>query len=232
MKTAPYAAALSATLALAAGGQALAQGVTYGPPAVVYDQRNDPTYQAQQQDYRDQQARYQAGRDTYLIQQDRYRHDRDAYARARAAYDARYGVGSYDRYRTDWYRPYASSPCERAARGNSTVGGVIGALAGAAIGSNVAARNARTEGAVLGALVGGALGANIGKASAQCDARGYYFNRNQTVAYREDWDGRGDPRFVSRGCRLAAAPAYYDGVTDFRYVRVCPDRGGRYRITG
>lgn len=232
MMSAPYVAALSATLALAAGAQALAQGVTQGPPAVVYDQRSDPAYQAQQEQYRDQQSRYQAGRDTYLIQQDRYRRDRDAYLAARGAYDARYGVGSYDRYRVDWYRPYASSPCERAARGNAATGGVIGALAGAAIGSNVAARNARTEGAVLGALVGGALGANVGRASAQCDGRGYYFRRDQTVAYREDWDGPTDPYFVSRGCRLAAAPAYHDGVTDFRYVRVCPDRQGRYRITG
>lgn len=232
MKTVPSMAAIAAVLTIAPGVQALAQGVTRGAPAVVYDQRNDPAYQAQQRQYRDQQAQYQADRETYLIQQDRHRRDRDAYFRARNSYDARYGAGAYDRYRVDWYRPYASSPCERAARGSSTTGGVIGALAGAAIGSNIAAGNARTEGAVLGALVGGALGANIGRANAKCDARGYYFNRDQTVAYREDFDRRADPYYVNRGCRLAAAPAYYDGVTDFRYVRVCPDRSGRYRITG
>ncbi len=184
---------LSFALALAAAmpaGAALSQGVVQGPPAVVYDQRNDPAYQRQVEDHEDAQARYQAGRETYLIQQDRYRRDRADYLRARAEYDARYGPGAYDRYRIDWYRPYANSPCERAARASQATGGVIGALAGAAIGSNIAASGVRAEGAVLGALVGGALGANVGRAS-----------------------------------------AYYDGVTDFRYVRVCPDRRGRYRIT-
>ena len=31
--------------------------------------------------------------------------------------------------------------------------------------------------------------------------------------------------------RLAVAPTEYGGRTDYRYVRVCPDRRGRYRIT-
>jgi len=228
MKSAPK-IGLAALLALAAGPQALAQGMVYGPP-VVHDQRNDPNYQAQQQ-------QYQSNRETYLIQQDRYRQDRDAYLRARDDYDAKYGSGAYDRYRTDWYRPYADSPCERGGRGAQATGGVIGALAGAAIGSNIAARNARTEGAVLGALVGGALGAGIGRSTAHCDARGYYYRYDQTLPYREAYDGPSSGRYdrayyARKRCRLVSAPAYWDGVTDYRYVRVCPDRSGRYRFNG
>ena len=116
----------------------------------------------------------------------------------------------------------------------------IGALAGAAIGSNVAARNARTEGAVLGAVVGGFAGSQIGKQSAQakCDSAGYYYNYAETVPYRESRYARGqrngqyDYSYYNRNrCRLATAPVD-DYGDDVRYVRVCPDRQGRYRITG
>jgi hypothetical protein len=229
MKIAPKIAVLAAAIATSAPLPVMAQGVIQGPP-VIHDGRDDPAYHQQMEEYRRRQAQYQASRETYHIQQDRYRADREAYLAARTAYDARYGSGAYDRRRVSWYQPYSNSPCERAARNGSVTGGVIGALAGAAIGSNVAARNARTEGAVLGGLVGGALGAGIGNSAARCDSDGYYYGRNQTVAYRDDW-GSSDP-YMRRGCRLAPAPAYTDGVVDYRYVRVCPDRRGRYRITG
>lgn len=229
MRTASKFVTLAVAALAAAPIAASAQGVVEGPP-VVYDGRNDPAYRQQMEDYQDRQAHYQASRETYLIQQDRYRADRDAYLRARAAYDLRYGSGAYDRNRVSWYNPYTSSPCERAARNGSVSGGVIGALAGAAIGSNVAARNARTEGAVLGALVGGALGANVGSTAAKCDRSGYYYSYSQTYPYRDDYAS--NMSFYSRrGCRLAPAPAYFDGVVDYRYVRVCPDGSGRYRIT-
>ena len=115
-------------------------------------------------------------------------------------------------------------------------GGVIGALAGAALGSNVAANGRGTEGAVLGAVVGGVIGANVGKAAAKarCDQAGYYYNYADTVPYRESRyarSGEYDYRYYSRQrCRLAPAPVDQSG--DVRYVRVCPDGQGRYRITG
>ncbi|HEY8572108.1 glycine zipper 2TM domain-containing protein [Phenylobacterium sp.] len=121
---------------------------------------------------------------------------------------------------------------------NSTVtAGVIGALAGAVLGSNVAARNARTEGAVLGAAVGGAIGAGVGRANDRykCDVNGPYFTRNETIAYREadgyGYDRNQYRRYSRMGCRLAPAPVDNYGQ-DYRYVRVCPDASGRYRITG
>ena len=46
------------------------------------------------------------------------------------------------------------------------------------------------------------------------------------------WDRRYGSSYRDRRCRLAVAPAYVNGDTDYRYVRVCPDSRGRYRITG
>ena len=71
-------------------------------------------------------------------------------------------------------------PCRRSSSNRGTTGGLLGALAGAAIGSNVAARNARTEGAVLGGLVGAVAGAKIGKDSAACTpSRQAYYGNSQ-----------------------------------------------------
>jgi hypothetical protein len=96
----------------------------------------------------------------------------------------------------------------------------------------------RTEGAVLGALVGGGVGGAIGRNSARCDDTGYWYSRDQTVSYREAGYNRGQRSgryayndYSRRGCRLAPAPTEWGGRTEVRYVRVCPDNRGRYRIT-
>lgn len=169
------------------------------------------------------------------------------YERARRDYDQRYGYGAYQRaygpppvWTSNQYGQNPSyggyDPCQGRQSTNSVAGGVIGALIGAALGSNVAARNARTEGSVLGALVGGAVGVGVGRASAKCDDRGYYYSYDQTTPYRESsYDrrrrsGQYDYSYYNRQrCRLAPAPVNGD---EYRYVRVCPDGDGRYRITG
>jgi len=254
MTSTPLSLTLAAALALSASASALAQ--PYGQPS------DDPNYQAaqqdyeaqqrdyeaKQQDYQDRAADYQARRDTYSVQRDRYADDRAAYLRQKADYDARWGAGAWERrygegysYSRggDYYRAYRDSPCERQRSSSTVAGGVIGALAGAAIGSNVAGRGDRTGGAVLGAVAGGAVGAAVGNSTARCDTRGYYFSYDQTTPYREAGGYGYDSRYRSdydryrrMGCRLAPAPAYVDGATDYRYVRVCPDSRGRYRITG
>lgn len=172
------------------------------------------------------------------------------YERDRRTYDRENGYGAYERRygpppvwsATDYGRDAAytgayNDPCRSRRTGNSVAGGLIGALAGAAIGSNVAARNARTEGAVLGALVGGVAGTAIGRSTAKCDDTGYYYSYDQTVPYREsaydrrNRSGRYDYSYYNRQrCRLAPAPI--DDGDEYRYVRVCPDSQGRYRITG
>lgn len=170
--------------------------------------------------------------------------DRDRYYAARDEYDRRYGYGAYDRRHPGeanrYLAPYAGAvgvdtsanvvnrdECRQDAKRNATVGGVIGALAGAALGSNVAARNAKTEGSVLGALVGAGVGAAVGNASAKCDTRGNYWTYEQTQPYRDS-----SGRYASAGerCRLAPAPTDYNGRVETRYVRVCPDADGRYRV--
>ena len=132
---------------------------------------------------------------------------------------------------------YTTAPTVRCNNNSTVTAGAIGAIAGALLGSNVAARNARTEGAVLGAVVGGAIGAGVGRANDRykCDTNGPYFTRDQTITYREadgyGYDRNRYRRYSSMGCRLAAAPTDSYGQ-DYRYVRVCPDASGRYRITG
>ena len=245
---------LVSALALTTAAPAFAQ---YGP-APGYDGRYAPTdqyredyqrYQRDRSDYQAQRLDYQAARRTYDRQ-------RDDYERARAAYDARYGYGAYarvygpapiwddarwaDRYGRDAaYTERYDSNCRDNRRSNTVAGGLIGALAGAALGSNVAARNARPEGAVLGAVVGGAVGAGIGRSTARCDANGYYYSYDETIPYREGaYDrryrsGRYGYRDYSRmRCRLAEAPIDWGDRVEYRYVRVCPDAEGRYRVTG
>jgi hypothetical protein len=182
----------------------------------------------------------------YDANRDQWERDRERYLRTRDDYDRRRGVGAYDRRHPGegarFAAPYAGAysidtsanvnypnDCRQDAKRNATVGGVIGALAGAALGSNVAARNARPEGTVLGALVGAGVGAAVGNASAKCDTRGNYWTYEQTEPYRYA-DGR--YASASERCRLAPAPTDYNGRVETRYVRVCPDADGRYRLEG
>jgi hypothetical protein len=212
-----------------------------------------------QQSYYDRNAQYQSDRGDYDAQMRDYNAAKDQYERDRAAYDRRYGRGSYDRYYGTFNRPMPgpaysgdyrdsnavapsySQSCAEAkseAKGKRAAGTIIGALIGGAIGSNVAAGGHRGDGTALGAVVGGVIGNKVGgdtKAgsySAACDANGYYYSYDQTSPYREGRDGvpRGayDRSYYSqRNCRLA--PAQTD-TGEYRYVRVCPDANGRYRV--
>lgn len=209
----------SAALALAtvaavgvAAAPAMAQSYGgYAEPYAGSDDRYDDRYS----DDRYADDRY--GDDRY----DDRRYDDRAYS----GYGQRYDRRTYDRYNRTGY--HASCRDQRSDRG--VAGGVIGALAGAALGSNIADRNVRSEGAVLGAVVGGVLGSQIGRSSA-CDADGYYYSYNQTHPYRVSSGYRGRYRdYGNRGCRLAIAETRY-GRSE--YVTVCPDRYGRYRVVG
>lgn len=216
-----------------------------------YDRRNgDGAYDRR---YPSQASRFRVSGVSYAgydANRDQWERDRDRYIAARDAYDRRNGYGSYDRrYPGEASRygaPYAGGysidtstnigantnygpDCRQDAKRNATVGGVIGALAGAALGSNVAARNARPEGTVLGALVGAGVGAAVGNASAKCDTQGSYYTYDQTQPYRYS-DGR--YAAADERCRLAPAPTEYNGRVETRYVRVCPDADGRYRVQG
>lgn len=224
---------------LGATGPALAQH----DPAAQY-QQDQNRYESQRRDYREARSDYVESRRAYDQHLADYMRARDAYDRrhGRGAYSRRYGAEpTWDDARWAGQRgedaAYTSNACRNSNR--SVAGGLIGAIAGAALGSNVAASNARTEGAVLGGLVGGAIGVGVGRATANCDEGGDYYTYDQTISYREGRNYRGrssgqhNYRYYSRHqCRLAPAAVEWGGRTDDRYVRVCPDAHGRYRLTG
>jgi hypothetical protein len=220
-------------------------------------------YEAQRDDYRVNRASYEAARATYERRRADWEAARVAYD-ARYGYGSYvriYGPAPvWDETRWSyWSAPAAAYPAPAAGyvyaapsagyygrntsytapircnNNNSAVtAGIIGAIAGGVLGSNVAARNARTEGAVLGALVGGGIGAAVGSANDKykCDNRGAYYSYRDTIPYRVSNNVYRDDRYSyyrRRGCRLAPAPV---NDRDYAYIRVCPDADGRYRITG
>ncbi|WP_372784086.1 glycine zipper domain-containing protein [Phenylobacterium sp.] len=222
-------------------------------------QRDRAQYEASKDAYDARRARYEDSREGYQAARADYDARRAEWERARADYDRRYGYGAYiraygpeptwdgarwsryegdrDYSRRDYGRDNNGQVVCRNDHSSATAGAIIGALAGAALGSNVAGRGVRTEGAVLGGVVGAGIGGAVGNANDRyrCDSRGPYYSYNDTIAYRESRDfrsGQYDSRYYSRmRCRLAPAPIDSYG-RDYRYVRVCPDRDGRYRITG
>jgi hypothetical protein len=241
----PFSLAVAGLLAASMAQPAFAQ--PYVSAEAQYQQQMRE-YERQRQIYeqnqRDYEARYGAYQRGYTPPPDpRYDPRYDDRPYDNRPYDNRYADNRrYD----DPYRAYANSPCERrgSSSGNTAAGTIIGALIGGALGANIASEKVETEGAVLGAVVGGAIGAGIANSAdnnryvAQCDARGYYFTYEQTYPYREDYSMRGrrsgqyDATYYSRQrCRLAVGPADINGRSDYRYVRVCPDRDNRYRIT-
>jgi hypothetical protein len=224
-----------------------------------YEARKD-AYDARKEAYDARRDNYEVSRADYRAARAQYERRRAVWERARANYDARYGYGAYIRVygpapvwdtarwgpydapdATYYGRPtaYVAPPVVTCRNDHSaaTAGGILGALAGAALGSNIAARHHRGDGAVLGGVVGLGVGAAVGAAHDRyrCDTRGPYYSYNDTIAYRESPDfrsGRYDYAYYDRmHCRLAPAPVDPDG-RDYRYVRVCPDADGRYRITG
>lgn len=249
---------VASVLAIASSAPAMAQ--QYRPTDEYQQQQRE--YQYQRDRYEANRAQYENTAQDYREARRDYRQARRDYERrlsewnrARVIYDRRYGSGAYARVyarptwdETYWTRneppPYAgyygrptsstNVPCNN----NSTVaGGLIGALAGAVLGSNIAGRGDRTEGAVLGGVAGAVVGGAVGNANDRykCDSRGPYFTYDQTAPYREGrnrYASSYDYDYYSRQrCRLAPAPVDSYG-RDVRYVRVCPDADGRYRITG
>ena len=222
-------------------------------------QRDRDAYEARKDAYDARRDRYEDNRADYQAARADYERRRANWERARADYDRRYGYGAYIRvygpapaWDSARWGPYAPPSATYYGRdttyvapavgcrndhSSATAGAILGALAGAALGSNVAARGVRTEGAVLGGVVGAGIGGAVGNAHDRylCDSRGPYYSYNATIPYREDRSyrsGRYDYAYYERRrCRLAPAPIDRYG-RDYRYVRVCPDDEGRYRITG
>ncbi len=97
--------------------------------------------------------------------QDQYRQAQ--YEEQRRSYDAQYGPGSYDRYQAD-QAAQARHECHEDKKSNEVGGAILGGLAGAVIGSNVARGGGREGGAIIGGVGGAALGSDIAKNSTHC----------------------------------------------------------------
>lgn len=84
---------------------------------------------------------------------------------------------AYDRYADD---------CSARVRHNGTTGALLGAAAGAVLGSNVASHRNHTEGALIGAAAGAAVGSNIARSSTKNRCRGSRY-RAAYPAYSGDY---------------------------------------------
>jgi hypothetical protein len=243
--------ALAAALAATSSAPLLAQGYQSAQGQYQRDQQQyDSSYRAYQtareqyeRDKAEYDRRYGAGAYDRYYSQGRWNGDRWDNGSYNNQYSGQYGRN--DRYNP--YDRYRDTPCERSASSSRdrTTGTVLGALIGGALGATAAGDNSEGKGAVLGAVVGGVIGnqiaANSGNSDRygpQCDNSGYYYTYEQTYPYQEDtsYRGRNSGRYNStyytrQRCRLAIAPSQYGDRTDYRYVRVCPDRNNRYRIT-
>jgi hypothetical protein len=87
---------------------------------------------------------------------------------------------SYDS-RDGYY--YEQQRCHAKKSTNGTAGAVLGGIAGAILGSNVAHGGGRTGGAIIGGVAGAAVGSNVGRNGTNCDARGYYYNNTSPAGY-------------------------------------------------
>ncbi|HSV01764.1 MAG TPA: YMGG-like glycine zipper-containing protein [Phenylobacterium sp.] len=218
-------------------------------------QEQQRAYESRRSDYDAHRADYAAARREYerrLADYNRARADYDA-RYGYGAYARLYGPAPVwdERYWAYYVTPapaygYAApaapyygantayaAPAVRCDSSGTVTGGAIGALAGAVLGSQLSAPGRHTENSVLGAVVGGGLGAAVGHAHDRyrCDQRGPYFTYQETIPYREGRYVRSNryAEYQRMGCRLAPAPVDTYG-RDYRYVRVCPDAEGRYRI--
>ena len=90
------------------------------------------------------------------------------YEEQRRAYDAQYGPGAYDRYYAAQNDQAAREACHDEKKGNEVGGALLGGIAGAVIGSNVARGGGREGGAIIGGVGGAALGSSIAKNSTHC----------------------------------------------------------------
>lgn len=104
--------------------------------------------------------------------------------------------------------------CQRDRQGRTGTGALVGAGAGAVIGSQLAARGRRTEGSILGGVLGAVIGGTAGRGSSvRCEDQrtnnAYTYSPN-TPAYAQ---GRGyseGPGF-NRGEVHSSGPAYTHG---------------------
>jgi len=88
--------------------------------------------------------------------------------------------------------------CSQSRQNRSIGGAVIGGIAGALLGREVADRGVRGEGAALGAVVGAVAGAGVGRSTANCESVQGSYDPYYGEAQRDDYYGRNDDRYDSQ----------------------------------
>lgn len=138
--------------------------------------------------------------------------------------------------------------CQRSQQNRQIGGAIIGGIAGALLGREVADRGVRGEGAALGAVVGAVAGAGVGRATTECDTRvqgSYdpYYGAPERRPYNGGYDDRnygddsglyGGPGYRESSYRQECRPSQvvtYDrrGRERREQVTVCRDRDGVWR---
>jgi hypothetical protein len=120
-----------------------------------------------------------------------------------------YGGATYGQPQYDYGAQRYYDPCDRERSGRTGAGAVIGAGAGAVVGSQLAARGRRTEGSILGGVLGAVIGGSVGRGSSdRCyDNQGYgrpaYSGYDQGYSQAPVYDG------YDRGYS-SSAQVYYD----------------------
>lgn len=108
---------------------------------------------------------------------------------------------------------YSYEDCKRADGENQLIGGLLGAVAGGVLGSQVAGNGARTEGSAIGALLGGGLGVAIGDDQRRCKElkTASYDNapRNYNSGYSTANQGVSSSRTVYTSPRVQTVNAGY-----------------------
>lgn len=128
--------------------------------------------------------------------------------------------------------------CQRSQRNRQIGGAIIGGIAGALLGREVADRGVRGEGAALGAVVGAAAGAGVGRATAECDTRvqGRYdpqYGGPERRPYDPNYGGGYEDDYYGDDSGLYGGPGYRQSAyrQDCRLTeRVTYDRRGRERV--
>ena len=143
-----------------------------------------------------------------------------------------------------------SDPCAQDKTNRAVAGGILGAIGGAVIGSNLAHGSSRTGAAVLGGAVGAAGGAAIGHSTSTCDKyyssdappaysynQQYYDNNGYDDGdryggqYGGQYDNRYDNRAYQPRCTQVWSQVWFpDGTTQRDQVRACRDSDGRWRV--
>jgi hypothetical protein len=120
------------------------------------------------------------------------------------------------------YRYGYRGDCTDRIHSNGTTGLLLGGVAGALVGSNLAAHHGgRAGGAALGGLAGAALGSNIARSSTKDSCGGYYRPSYRSSYYQRPDDGQSNYGYDSYPSTYYAPryPAYRGYPEPYGYAR-------------